>query len=96
MKAAASSVPHLDETDHVSLLAQRLHDSVDAVAGQPEDRVDAPFLENFDKDVGCGLSHRVPLLISLVTQTVHIVSHGCFRFPNKEEPRGKRQRRNNR
>ena len=35
-------VAHLDEADRVLALAQRLHDAVDAVAGQAEDDLHAP------------------------------------------------------
>ena len=42
-------VPHLDEADLVLALAQRLHDAVDAVAGQAEDDVDAPVVQGVDQ-----------------------------------------------
>ena len=37
---------------------QPLHDPVDAVAGQPEDRVDLPVDQPFRERVGCDLCHR--------------------------------------
>src|SRR5207247_1896519 len=52
----------LDESDRVLFLAERLHDAVDAVAGESEDRVDAPFLKHVDEDVCGRLSHRVLLI----------------------------------
>ena len=56
-------VPHLDEADLVLVRAQRLHDAVDAVAGQAEDSVDSPVDEALYEDVGGCSGHG--LLISL-------------------------------
>ena len=50
-------MPHLNETDLVLARAQRLHDAVDAIAGQAEDDIDAPVNEGFDEDVGSGVGH---------------------------------------
>ena len=44
-------VPHLDEADLVLPRAQRLHDAVDAVAGQAEDDIDAPVEQGVDEHV---------------------------------------------
>ena len=50
-------VAHLDEADLVLALAQRLHDPVDAVAGQAEDDLDAPVDAGFDQNVRRGIRH---------------------------------------
>ena len=50
-------VAHLDEPDLVLARAQRLHDPVDAVAWQPEYRVDAPVHQRLDEDVSARLRH---------------------------------------
>jgi len=50
-------VANLDEAHLVAALAQRLHDAVDAVAGEAEDDLDAPVLNRFDQDVGCCQCH---------------------------------------
>src|SRR5439155_9612606 len=51
-------VADLDEADLVPALAQRLHDAVDAVAGQAEDDLDAPVQQGLDEHVrGGGLRH---------------------------------------
>src|SRR4030095_6435509 len=50
-------VPDLHEADLVVSDAQRLHDAVDAVAGQPEDHVDAPVVDRVDQYTGCGICH---------------------------------------
>ena len=52
-------VAHLDEADRVLALAQRLHDAVDAVAGQAEDGIHAPVLQHVDQNVGGCLSHGI-------------------------------------
>jgi hypothetical protein len=51
-------VVHEDEVDLVLVPPQPFHDPVDAVAGQAEDRVDAPVHEPLDERLGCYLSHR--------------------------------------
>ena len=50
-------VPHLDEANFVLALAQRFEDSVDAVAGQSEDHLDAPVDQRLNEDVAGGLGH---------------------------------------
>jgi len=57
-------VAHLDEADFLLLLAQRLHDSVDAVTGQPEDHFDTPFHEHFHQNVRCSFSHNIKMLLN--------------------------------
>src|SRR5690606_23510920 len=53
-------VPHLDEADPVLARAQRLHDAVDAVAGDAEDGIDVPVDQRLDQDVrGGGGCHPV-------------------------------------
>src|SRR3546814_17485970 len=44
-------MPDLNEPDVVLPLSQRLHDAVDAVAGQSEDDLDAPVVNRVDEDV---------------------------------------------
>ncbi len=51
-------VAHLDELDLVLVRAQRLEDAVDAVAGEAEDRLDAPVDQPLDQQVGHGFRHR--------------------------------------
>src|SRR4029453_18863163 len=53
-------VSHLHETDLVALLQQRFHDAVDAVAGETEDGIDAPLVQDVDEDLRCRLSHSSP------------------------------------
>src|SRR5262249_11849424 len=55
-------VAHLDEAHLIAPLAQRLHDSIDAVTGKPEDDLDAPILKSLDHDVGRGRCHGIALL----------------------------------
>src|SRR6185369_10455254 len=50
-------VPHLDEADMSLLLAQRFHDSIDAVARQTEDDTHAPFAEGLNENIGGGNGH---------------------------------------
>ena len=45
-------VAHLNEADLVLVRAQRLHDSVDAIAGKPENDFHAPVDQPFDKYIG--------------------------------------------
>ncbi len=40
-------VPHLDEADLLLVGSQGLEDSIDPVAGESEDRIDAPFNQAF-------------------------------------------------
>jgi hypothetical protein len=68
-------VPHLHEADLVALLPQRFHDAVDAVAGETEDRVDAPLVQDVDEDLSCRLSHGVPPSSS--NGGVHTAIHGA-------------------
>src|SRR4051794_14867162 len=50
-------MPCLDESDLVLFLPQRLHDPVDAVARDPEDRVNAPVDQSVNHDFACRLCH---------------------------------------
>jgi len=50
-------VADLYEADLVLARAQRLHDAVDAVAGQAEHNIHAPIDKRFDQDVGGGFGH---------------------------------------
>jgi hypothetical protein len=43
-------VANLDETNLVASRSQRLDNAVDAIAGQPENRIDVPFYQRFDKE----------------------------------------------
>src|SRR3954452_5667229 len=47
----------LDESDLVLFFPQRLHDSVDAVARDPEHRVNAPVDQSVNYDFACRLCH---------------------------------------
>ena len=46
-----------DELHPVRVPPQPLHDPVDAVAGQAEDRVDPPVGQPLDQQLGCDLRH---------------------------------------
>jgi hypothetical protein len=50
-------MPHLDEADLTLALPEGFEHAVDAVSGNAEDRVYAPFDEGFDEDVAAGLGH---------------------------------------
>ncbi len=50
-------VAHLDEADLVRVLAKRFHDSVDAVARQAKDRVDAPTMDRLNQTIS-GRAHQ--------------------------------------
>ena len=50
-------VAHLNETDFILSRAQRLDDPVNAVAGQPEDHIDAPIDEHVDQQICASFSH---------------------------------------
>src|SRR3546814_5114879 len=52
-------MPDLNEPDVVLPLSQRLHDAVDAVAGQSEDDLDAPVVNRVDEDVSRSFRHFV-------------------------------------
>src|ERR671922_2844140 len=54
-------VPHLDEPNAVLARTQRLHDPVDAVAGQAEDDVDVPVQQGLDQYVSRRLRHAALL-----------------------------------
>jgi hypothetical protein len=51
-------VADLDEPDLLPPRAERLHDAVDAVAGQAENHFDAPVTEGLDQYVGRGVGHQ--------------------------------------
>ena len=53
-------VADLDEANRLAAFAQRLHDAVDAVARQAEDRIDAPVLQHLNQNVSSRLSHGAP------------------------------------
>src|SRR5207249_10508255 len=57
--------------DAVLARAQRLHDAVDAVAGQPEDDVDVPVQQGLDQYVRRRLRHRC-LLVRLARLLVRL------------------------
>src|SRR5438552_14691855 len=50
-------VAYLDEAHVVLTLAQRFHDAVDAVAGEPEDHLDSPVEQRIDEDFRSCLGH---------------------------------------
>src|SRR5689334_5328137 len=50
-------MPHMDEADLVLPFAQRLHDAVDAVAGEAKDDFNTPIVNRLNKNVGCGHFH---------------------------------------
>src|SRR3569833_403314 len=58
-------VSHLDKPDLVLPLSQRLHDPVDAVTRQSENRIYAPVQKRFDEYVRCSRRH---LVLSLSNQ----------------------------
>src|SRR5206468_4080746 len=45
-------VSHVNEADFVASLSQSFHDPIDAVARQPEDRVNPAIDQNLDQNVG--------------------------------------------
>src|SRR5690242_7364541 len=57
-KSRSLLVAHLDETNLVLGLAQRLDDSVDAVARQTENDFNAPFLKHFDQNIRRSSRHK--------------------------------------
>ena len=63
-------VPHLDEADLVLALAQRLHDAVDAVAGEAEDHLHAPVHDRFDENVAASVCHEYVSCDSIVSPGV--------------------------
>src|SRR5208337_1622878 len=44
--------PHMNEPDVLFVLAERLENSVDTVAGQAKNRVHAPFHQSFNEHIG--------------------------------------------
>jgi hypothetical protein len=50
-------VARLDEADPVLAFAQRFENAVDPVAGNPENRIDAPLDKRVDENVAGGLGH---------------------------------------
>ncbi len=55
-------VPHVDEANLILCLAQRLHDTVNAVAGQAEDRIDTPVHQLFYQHISSS-HHHSPHLV---------------------------------
>ena len=56
-------VADLDEANPILSRSQCFNDAVDAVSGQPENRVDVPFGQRFDKNIAGGTgSHRICLM----------------------------------
>jgi hypothetical protein len=55
-------VPDLDKANLLLAFAQRLHDPVDAITGQSEDNLDAPFAKDVDENICRGIRHcKLPL-----------------------------------
>ena len=50
-KGGGFFMPYVDETDPVLGLAERFHDAVDAIAGQPKDRIHTPCKQSFHQYV---------------------------------------------
>jgi hypothetical protein len=48
---------HLHKADAFLTLSQRLHDSVDAIARQSEDRIDTPLQQAFHHPISGSRSH---------------------------------------
>src|SRR5690242_15670182 len=79
---------HVNETNFVLALAQRLHQAVDAIAGQSENNFDAPIDEAFDKNVCSCTGHIGPRYsapkIMVPSKTLE---GGRFVFPCRVPPR---------
>jgi hypothetical protein len=59
MKRGRLLVANVNEPDLVAPLPQGLHHAVDAVAGQPEHDLDAPFVKPAHQDVRGRRAHEV-------------------------------------